>query len=535
MRKLLPLLALVLGIAPAAVAEGRLPDSDFRALHGADAQAFVVPPDMHLVRRLSLAGGVTYQRFQQIHRGASVVGGQISVVLAADGHPLSVTGAHYANVAGRNSVQIGRSEAARTARRDVGWASRRSISLRIDPATGRYFYQVESVQLGSRWVHWIDAANGRILRRIDALAKAHGTGVKGDTKDMNGPNNSSTTDDLTKYHSRAGHGRKGAHWDLFSKDNRQRTYTAKNTTTTAYYATDADNHWTSVTSNRRSPGQPAMVDAQFYANATDDYFQKRLGLNWQSCYPRMESVVHLGINVNNAAWDGQEVVFGDGDGVDYREFSGALDVVAHEWTHGLTQCTSNLMYSGESGALNEAFSDILGASAEYFTAEPVKSKCVLASGQAACRDWWMGEDIVLASDTVPGDRNLADPAEDGLPDHYDERYTGPEDNGGVHRNMSIPSHAYYLLVGGGQNAGCDAVGSDGHTHTADCDVTVAGIGRTKAEKIFFWGFIGLTETASMCDARLSTEAEGEVLYGVGSAEAQATTAAWDAVGVPSSC
>ncbi|HEX2267688.1 MAG TPA: M4 family metallopeptidase, partial [Actinomycetota bacterium] len=170
-----------------------------------------------------------------------------------------------------------------------------------------------------------------------------------------------------------------------------------------------------------------------------------------------------------------------------------------------------------------------------FAAEPLKSNCVLASGQTACADWWLGEDVVLSSDSVPGGRNLADPREDDDPDHYSERYTGTADNGGIHTNSGIPNHAYYLLVNGGENAGCDTVGSNGHTHTADCSVTVTGIGRAKAEDIFFRGYIALPENATMCQARRATEAQAETEFGVGSTEDLATTAAWDAVGVPTAC
>ncbi len=535
MRRFLVLLSLLLVLVPVVRAEGQPDDSGFRALSGSAARDFAIPADMKLVRSLALANGVTYQRFQQVLQNADVLGGQLTVIRDAPEDASTVIGSHYPNISVRNAVGISRSTAARAAERDVGPADSRTVKLRIDPRRGTYFYEVESRELGSRWIHRVDAQTGRILRRIDALADAHGTGVKRDTKDMNGPNNSNTADDLTKYHRRAGHGKRGPHWDLFSKDNRQRTYNARNGTSAFYYVTDADNHWTKVTSTRRSPGHPALVDAQYYANKTDDFFLKRLGFNWKDCYPRMESVVHFGIDVANAFWTGDYVVYGDGDGFTSREFSGALDVASHELTHGLTGCTSNLIYSGESGALNESFSDMMSANAEFFAAEPLKSKCVLASGQGTCADWTIAEDVVLDSDSVPGIRNLADPWEDDDPDHYSERYTGTADNGGIHTNTGISNHAYYLLVNGGQNAGCDATGSNGHTHTADCSVTVTGIGRAKAEDIFFLAFIALPEDATMCEARQATAAQAETLFGVGSTAALATTAAWDAVGVPTAC
>jgi bacillolysin len=90
----------------------------------------------------------------------------------------------------------------------------------------------------------------------------------------------------------------------------------------------------------------------------------------------------------------------------------------------VTQCTSNLIYRDESGALNESFSDMLGNSAEFFAVEPLSSNCVRAAGQAACADWTIGEDVYLPADAVPGFRNMADPEEDNDPDDYSERLLG---------------------------------------------------------------------------------------------------------------
>src|SRR4051812_46262756 len=110
----------------------------------------------------------------------------------------------------------------------------------------------------------------------------------------------------------------------------------------------------------------------------------------------MKSFVHYtddfsGRPMSNAFWSGGAVYFGDGDGVTDRNYSGALDVVAHEWSHGVTEYTSKLVYQGESGALNEAFSDIMGSSIEFYAA---------AHGQdAAPADWFIGEDIDLVADT----------------------------------------------------------------------------------------------------------------------------------------
>ena len=159
---------------------------------------------------------------------------------------------------------------------------------------------------------------------------------------------------------------------------------------------------------------------------------------------QMVSTAHFGKNYNNAFWNGQQITYGDGDGTDtFRELSGGLDVATHEFTHGVTEFTSGLIYQDESGALNEAFSDMLGNSSEFYAKRN-------GLDPKADPDWQIGEDVYLPEEN--GFRNMADPAEDGDPDHYSERYTGKKDNGGVHINSGIPNHAYYLVVNGGRNA-----------------------------------------------------------------------------------
>jgi Zn-dependent metalloprotease len=485
------------------------------ALSGDEAAAFELPDDVELVRSLTLDGAV-YERYQQVFgpSRAAVVGGQFSVYRDASGRATSVIGVHYRDLEARNAVRVSRGEAARAAERDAGEADHRAVDLMIDPETGSYVFRVESRAFAKRIVHWIDAESGGIVKRYDALTDDHATGVKGDSKSVSG---------ITTFHSSSGHGASGAHYDLTSPDGRQITFDAKNRQSQLYFVTDADNHWTSVTSNRRSPGQPALTDAQYYADVTDDYYQGRLAFSWTSCYPQQRSVAHYGRNYNNAFWNGTYTVYGDGDGSVFRELSGGLDVVAHEHTHGVTDCTSALVYQNESGALNESFSDMLGNSAEFFA----------GARDTRPADWLIGEDVYVPADSAAGFRNMADPREDGDPDHYVERQVGGDDNGGVHSNSGIPNHAYYLVVNGGRNAGCDSVGSDGHVHTANCDVVVGAIGLTKAERIFFRGMTSLTENASMCQARKATEAAALSLYGA--AEQASVNAGWNAVGVPSNC
>jgi bacillolysin len=500
---LLALLLLPRGSTDAAATDG------FLALSGSEARDFVLPADVRPVKTLDLTSyGLTYERYQQHFGAAEVLGAQITVYRNATDDAVYVVGSHFPGITPRNSVRLSQAEATAVAEKDVGHAPSRMVDLMINPETGFYFFRVESRSFASRWVHWIDAGNGRVLNRYNAIQKDHGTGVKGDTKAIGG---------LTTSHGAAGHGAGGAHWDLFSADNRQQTYDKQNKNDPfIYYVTDSDNHWTLVTPDRQSPGHPALIDAQYYANQSDDYFLTRHGFDWLDCYGAMQSLAHYGKNYDNAFWNGTYTVYGDGDGVETVEFSGGLDIVAHEHTHGITECTSN--------------------SAEVFTAEPISSNCVRASGQSICADWWIGEDIDLTSDVTPGFRNMADPEEDADPDHYSEYVVTTMDSGGVHTNSAIPNHAYYLLVNGGLNASCSAPVTHDAAHCSDSDtqdnnLNVSGVGVADAEDVFFLAFTGLPSGATFCNARAASEAAAGTLFGVSSQERDSTIDAWVAVGL----
>jgi Zn-dependent metalloprotease len=510
-RRLLTIVAILIVLLTASVAAAA-PASLPNGMTGAAQSAFQAPPDAAVVWTAQLPGGLTQTRYQQFFRGARVLGGQFTVLQDKGGANLAVVGAHFSAITPTNDVRITPDQARANAASDVGNAGERITELGIDPETGRYFYAVETRRFDSRWVHWIDATNGSILKKIDALQHNGETesdpaiGVKGDTKQID------TTWDGTNH-------------QMISHDGRQRTYDAGNTQFTSGLPgtlfSDPDGVWNFI--RRTSPGQPAGVDAHYYANVTDDFYLETFGRNsLDNAGMTMVSSAHVGRNYNNASWNGEQMSYGDGDGREFREFSGGLDVVGHELTHGVTDFTSDLIYENESGALNEAFSDMMGNSIEFYAASK-------GLDPAAAPDWLLAEDISLVADAMPGFRNMSDPQEDDDPDHYSERYTGTADGGGVHTNSGIPNHAYYLLVNGGRNAGCDAVGSNGHRHTADCHVQVEGVGLAVAQGVFYAGFTSLPENSTIAYARTVTEMVAKALYGP--KVARSVAAAWQAVGV----
>jgi Zn-dependent metalloprotease len=478
---LLLLFILVVPVAAGNDGQGNSGDRGFRALQGAEAAAFHIPADVQQTRLENLNSyGVRSARYQQFFNGAKVFGGQLSIYTDASGARLAVVGAHYPNILTTNQIRLNAGQAqAAVAKRPEATGGRFFTELLLDPASGRFFYAVESRAFDSRWIYWVDAESGEVFNTYNGLTDGTGIGVLGDSKDMTGLTTSA-----------------GGGFQLVSFDGRQTTYDAKNRNKLpGTLGTDSNDIWD--TAGRTSPGQGALVDAQFYANVTDDYYLDVHNFDWIAFYPQgMVSSAHLQRNYANAYWNGEQMAYGDGDGVEFRELSGDLDVVGHELSHGVTEATSDLIYQNESGALNEAFSDIMGTSIEF---------------SYGTGNWTIGEDIDLLSN---GFRNMANPNEDGDPSHYADRYTGTGDNGGVHTNSGIANHWFYLLVNGGQNANpARATGTN-----------VQDIGLSTAEQIAYLGFTALPAGANFCQARASTVA-------VAGSHSANVADAWDEVGV----
>jgi len=202
------------------------------------------------------------------------------------------------------------------------------------------------------------------------------------------------------------------------------------------------------------------------------------------------------------------MTYGDGDGVTFIPLSQDADVVAHELTHGVTERSSGLIYQGESGALNEAWSDIFGAMVDY------------QEGATGADIWLVGEDIYTPDISGDALRNMADPAQFGDYDYWPTRYTGLSDNGGVHWNSGIANLAFQLLVDGGKHP------------RGKSSVVVTGIGFAEAADIFYNANVScMTPSSNFAAARYCTaDVFGDVSGTDRSAEVHA---AWDAVGVPS--
>ena len=479
------------------------------ALSGDAAEKFRLPADMRLQHTSTYADGRTSSRYQQVYAGASVLGGQLTVIRSGLGAQLNVIGSRFGRIRPANAVRISKADAHRVVAQKLGRRGQWQQELRLDPGTRSFFYEVRSIRHGSAPVWWVDAASGEIIRALNLRREGDGIGVKGDNKQI------ATT--------RAGKNL----YLLRSPDGRQTTYDDQNLRRDhrAVLMTDSNDKW-NLQANWLSPDQRPAVDAHYYAGVVDRFYLDVFNRNsLDDAGVPLESHVHVDDEFCNAYWDGSAASFGDGYSAKFakqagrtcRPIPGALDVVAHEFSHGLTQYTSELFAGPESVSLNEGFSDVMAASIEFYAG-------VHGLDPAAPADWLFGEDAVDVSSGTPGFRSLADPRVEGGLDHYSElpTTTGPQLRGG------IVGHAFYLASQGGSNAGCTATATRPATHSLDCDVDVTSVSQTRATQIFYEGFTSLVETANFCDARNATVA-------VAGADADAVSEAWQAVGVAADC
>ncbi|GAB2441610.1 M4 family metallopeptidase [Nocardia tengchongensis] len=261
----------------------------------------------------------------------------------------------------------------------------------------------------------------------------------------------------------------------------------------------------------RHEGDPPTADAS--VNAAYDGFGATYSLYWD-VFQRdsiddqgmpIAALVHYGTAFDNAFWDGQgHMFFGDGDGRILTDTTRGMDVIGHELTHGVTQHTANLVYSGESGALNESISDVFGSLVKQYHL-----------GQTAAQaDWLIGADIVgpllkpaLRSMTAPGTANK----HDNQPADMTHFVQTTSDNGGVHTNSGIPNRAFAVT----------AITIGGSAWLAPGTIWYETLNdpRLKPNSTFA-GFAALT----LKNARTR--------YGATSPEADAVRAGWDAVKVP---
>ncbi|XVQ13431.1 M4 family metallopeptidase [Spirillospora sp. CA-255316] len=278
---------------------------------------------------------------------------------------------------------------------------------------------------------------------------------------------------------------------------------------------NAKNEETLPGAKARGEGDPATGDeiidqAYDWLGVTFDFFEAAYRRNSiDGAGLALVSTVHYGRNYDNAFWNGEQMVYGDGDGTLFRPFTGPLDVTGHELVHGVTQYTANLEYRDQPGALNESVSDVFGSLVKQWHL-----------GQTADQaDWLIGQGLLAEGVNGVALRSMKDPGtayddprlgKDPQPGHMDDYNDTTGDNGGVHINSGIPNRAFYLAA-----------------------TAIGGHAWEKAGRIWYDTLTGgqISANVDFAGFAAATVTTATSLYGGEAAETRAVREAWTGVGV----
>ncbi|MBL1086716.1 M4 family metallopeptidase [Streptomyces actinomycinicus] len=456
------------------------------------------------------ADGTLHTRYERTYGGLPVLGGDLVVETAKSGKTMDVIRATNATVkvagltpavsraaAEKQAVQrakaLGGTKSAADSVRKVIWA-----------ATGKPVLAYETVVGGLQddgtpnQLHVItDAATGKKLYEYQGI--------------RNGVGNTQYSGQVTLTTTQSGStytltdGARGGH----------KTYNLNHGTsgTGTLYSQSGDTWGNGSNSDAATAG----ADAHYGAALTWDFYKSTFGRtgiknNGVGAYSR----VHYGNSYVNAFWNDSCFCMTYGDGSGNAKPLTSIDVAGHEMSHGVTSATANLTYSGESGGLNEATSDIMAAGVEFY-----------ANNAKDVGDYLVGEKIDINGNGTPL-RYMDKPSKDGA--SKDNWYSGI---GGVdvHYSSGPANHFFYLLSEG---SGAKVVnGVSYNSPTAD-NLPVTGIGRDKALQIWYRALsTKWTSTTNYAGARTGTLAAAGELYGTTSAEYKAVQDAWAGVGVGS--
>ncbi|MET7295582.1 M4 family metallopeptidase [Streptomyces griseoloalbus] len=453
--------------------------------------------------------GTVHVRYERTYDGLPVLGGDLVVQGAEPGAAESVVKATRAALkpattkatvpaakAEQQALSAAKAEKAEGA--DVDRAPRKVIWA----AEGKPVVAYETVVGGLQHdgtpqeLHVVtDATTGEKLYEWEAIQNGTGHTVYSGTVDL------TTTQSGSSYN--LTDGARGNH----------KTYNLnRGTSGTGTLFSGSDDVWGNGTpSNLES----AAADAHYGAALTWDYYKNvhgRSGIRGDGvgAYSR----VHYGTNYVNAFWSDGCFCMTYGDGSGNANPLTSIDVAAHEMTHGLTSNTAGLNYSGESGGLNEATSDIFGATVEFY-----------ANNSSDVGDYLIGEEIDINGDGTPL-RYMDKPSKDGA--SKDSWYSGIG-SVDVHYSSGPANHFFYLLSEGSGTKTINGVSYDSPTSDG---LPVTGIGRAKAEKIWFRALTTkFTSTTNYAGARTGTLAATGELYGTDSAEYKAVQDAWAGINV----
>ena len=481
----------LIGSAPASAA----PATTF----GPAALFAASPSDTFAARDTQVdADGVRHVRMNRSYRGVPVLGGDVIAHLRADGSvrevtrtlaaPLTLAITPALSPAGANSAAAAALHGAATGTATLAVSAREAVPVLV--------YRAEVTTAAGLQHVLVDARTGAVVEKWAEEQTVTGTGTGYNV----GPVSLETTLSGSTYQLKD-----PTRGNTYTVDMRNRRIGA------GALFTDADNAWgTGDLASRQTLG----VDAQYGVSETWDFYKEkfgRLGIagDGSGSYNR----VHFGNNYLNASWSDACfcMTYGDGNGTTYGPFV-TLDVAGHEMTHGVTSRTAGLTYSGESGGLNESYSDIMGSLVEFYS-----------NNAKDVADYLIGEKVATSGTPL---RYMDDPAKDG---NSARCWSSTVKNLDVHYSSGVGNHAFFLL----------AVGSGAHTvngvsyNSPTCNGgTVTGIGNDAAGAIFYRALTTyMTSSTNYSGARTATLRAATDLYGASSTEYAATAAAWAAVSV----
>ncbi|MEU0408945.1 M4 family metallopeptidase [Streptomyces griseorubiginosus] len=460
------------------------------------------------------ADGTVHTRYERTYDGLPVLGGDLVVHESKSGATEGVSKATKATIKVASltpKVTVAKAEtqaltAAKAAGSDktaadgarkVIWAGNGTPVLAYETIVGGFQDDGTPNQL-----HVItDAATGKKLYEYQGIENATGTG-----KSLySGTVSLSTTQSGSTYN--LTDATRGNH----------KTYNKAHGTSSSAGTlfTDADNVWGTGAASSSTTDQTAAVDATYGAQETWDFYKATFGRsgiknNGVGAYSR----VHYGNAYVNAFWDDSCFCMTYGDGEGNVNPLTSLDVAGHEMSHGVTSNTAGLNYSGESGGLNEATSDIFGTGVEFY-----------ANNANDVGDYLIGEEIDINGDGTPL-RYMDKPSKDG---GSADSWSSTVGNKDVHYSSGVANHFFYLLSEG---SGAKTINGVSYNSPTSNGSTVTGIGRAKALQIWYKALTTyFTSTTNYKAARTGTLSAASALYGSTSAEYKAVAAAWSAVNV----
>jgi Zn-dependent metalloprotease len=277
---------------------------------------------------------------------------------------------------------------------------------------------------------------------------------------------------------------------------------------------DAKNGSTLPGTAVRNEGDPASADVAVneaydgsgvtYDLYKDVYARNSIDNNGM----RLDSTVHYKRDYDNAFWNGEQMVYGDGDGELFNRFTIAIDVIGHELTHGVTQFEAKLVYFQQPGALNESMSDVFGSLVKQYSLNQTADQADWLIGAGLLASGVNG--VALRSMKAPGTA-YDDPVlgKDPQPGHMKDYVNTASDNGGVHINSGIPNHAFYVVA-----------------------KLIGGHAWEKTGQIWYVTLRDkLTSTSNFQQCANQTFQVAAALFGAGSLEQQAVKSGWAEVGI----